>query len=151
MSEPWLNARRYLIGAALLSGVGTLFSGYMSWVRAASGLCVFEPSCPFFFGYPACYTGLALFATALGVSLSALAMSVAGVWPLAANLVVAVAGTAFASTMTRNEVLPPSSHPLGLPTCAWGLVVFVALLVWSIAEATRRAAHRSNDRPLVAR
>ena len=138
-----MSARRYLVGAAVVAGAGTLFAGYMSWVRASTGICVFEEACPFFLGQPACYTGLALFATALVVSLSALAFAVEAVWPVAANLAVAVGGTLLSSTLTRDEIVGHGHYALGLPTCAWGLLFFVGLLVWSIAEATRRAAHTS--------
>ena len=137
------TARRYLVGATIMSGAGTLFAAYLSWVRASSGVCAFDESCPFFLGRPACYTGLALFATALVVSAAALANQVETAWPVAANLAVAVAGTLFASTLTRDELTAPTGYRLGMPTCAWGLLFFVALLVWSIAEASRRADHRA--------
>jgi hypothetical protein len=150
MSAEQKTAWRYLVGATILGGVGTLFSGFLSWVRAASGICAFDEACPFFLGQPACYTGLALFATVLVVSGSALAAKVEAAWPLAANFAVAVAGTLFASTLTRDEVVNHASYSLGLPTCAWGLLFFVGLLVWSIAEATRRAGRETHDEQIAA-
>ena len=48
--------KNYLrITLGLASG-GTAFSGYLSAVRLLTGSCAFNESCPFFLGYPACWT-----------------------------------------------------------------------------------------------
>lgn len=60
-------------------------------------------------------------------------------WPKAANFALAVAGTAFAGWLTRDEVVTHSGYRLGLPTCAYGLVFFVGLLVWTLAAVTSPA------------
>jgi hypothetical protein len=134
-----MTSKRYLGVATILSGAGTAFAGYLSYTRATSGICAFSEPCPFFLGHPACYTGFALFATAFLVSLSALLYKVESAWPKVANLGIAVAGSAFASWLTRDEVVAHSGYRLGLPTCAYGLVFFVGLLVWTLAALTRDA------------
>ncbi len=141
-----MSAKRYLGVAALLSASGVAFAGYLSFTRMTSGVCAFEEPCPFFLGHPACYTGLALFATALVVSVAALASKVEAAWPLAANAAVAVAGTLFSGRLTIDELAAHSGYRLGLPTCAYGLVFFVVLLAWTIAAWVGRS-HRHQLAP----
>src|SRR3989344_5447643 len=45
----------------ILSIMGLLFSGYLSGVKFFTSTCAFNESCPYFFGYPACYFGFAMF------------------------------------------------------------------------------------------
>ena len=132
-----MKSNHYLGVATLISGAGTAFAGYLSYERAASGICAFAEPCPFFLGQPACYTGFALFATAFLVSLAALLYKVEAAWPKAVNFAVAAAGTAFAGWMTRDELAAHSGYRLGLPTCAYGLVFFIGLLVWTLAASAR--------------
>lgn len=124
--------------ATLLSGAGVAFAGYLSFIRMTSGLCAFDEPCPFFAGHPACYTGFALFAIALVVSLAALLAKLESTWPMVINSVVAFGGTLFAARLTLVETAGHSGYRLGLPTCAYGLVFFVALLVWSLAGCVSR-------------
>jgi len=131
-----VKTNHYLGVATLISGAGTAFAGYLSYQRATSGICAFAEPCPFFLGHPACYTGFALFATAFLVSLAAFLYKVEAAWPKAANLAVAAAGTALASWMTRDEMVAHAGYRLGLPTCAYGLVFFVGLMVWTLADST---------------
>jgi hypothetical protein len=130
-----MSPRRYLGVATALGGAGALFAGYLSYTRASSGMCAFAEPCPFFLGQPACYTGFALFSAAFLVSLTALVRRVETVWPVVTNLAIALAGTVFAGWLTGDELAAHSGYRLGLPTCAYGLVFFFALLSWSIAAA----------------
>jgi hypothetical protein len=131
----------YLKVATGLSAAGTAFAGYLSLTRMTSGVCAFNEPCPFFLGYPACYTGFALFAIAFLVSLAALLAKTESLWPMTMNSVVGAAGILFAGRMTVEELAAPSGYRLGLPTCAYGLVFFLALLVSSVVALVSHARH----------
>ena len=108
------------------------FSGYLSFTRLHSGVCAFEEPCPMFLGTPACFTGLALFAVAFIASLSALAMKLESSGPAIVNLVVGAAGAVFAGRMAMLDFAGHQHYKLGLPTCAYGFVFFLALFVLSL-------------------
>jgi hypothetical protein len=134
-----MSPRAYFRFATLLGAAGVVFSGYLSLTRMTRGVCAFDESCPFFLGYPACYTGFALFATAFLVSIVALVGKVDSAWPMVANVAVSAAGILFAGRMTITELAEHRAYRLGLPTCAYGFVFFVALLVLSLSAWVRRS------------
>jgi hypothetical protein len=127
-----MSARTYLWIATLLSGAGAAFAGYLSLTRAVRGVCAFDEPCPLFLGRPACYTGFALFALALVVSLIALGGRVRSVWPAVVNTGIASAGILFAGSLSLSELERHAGYRLGLPTCAYGLIFFFALLIASL-------------------
>lgn len=63
-----MKPRTYSGWATGLSGAGAAFAGYLSSVKLLSGVCAFDEPCPFFLGYPAYYTGFALFVSMLVIS-----------------------------------------------------------------------------------
>ncbi len=124
-----------------LSIAGLLFAGYLSGVKLFSEVCALNEPCPYFLGYPACYYGFAMYAV-MTILLTqyfwgALTRSMA----LNALKVVSGAGILFSGYFTLQE-LPRlfaegfSSYVLGLPTCAYGLLVYIA--IFSIAFAAHR-------------
>lgn len=126
----------------IFSLAGVAFSGYLSGVKLFSKTCAFGETCPFFLGYPACYYGFTLF-----LLLSILSgMLVWGSTDTRKTLdiltVVSILGVLFAGYYTLIE-LPLlfsagfSAYMLGLPTCALGLIFFVAVL--GIALRVRRS------------
>ncbi|MBI5457828.1 hypothetical protein HY971_03855 [Candidatus Kaiserbacteria bacterium] len=133
------NARITLLFA--LSVAGLLFSGYLSAVKFFSEVCALNEQCPYFLGYPACYFGFAMYLTMTILTaqffLGGLTRSVA----LNALKVVSGAGIIFAGYFTLQE-LPRlfagglSAYVLGLPTCAYGLLVYIA--IFCIAFAAHR-------------
>ncbi len=106
-----------------------------------SGMCAFDEPCPFFLGQPACYTGFVLFAIALLLSVIAINATKKATWPLAANSVVGAVGVLFAGRMTVEELGAHVGYRLGLPTCAYGSIFFLALLVVSLVAWVSRARH----------
>lgn len=128
----------------LLSLAGTAFSGYLSGVKLFSKTCAFGETCPFFLGYPACYYGFVLFL--LLTVLSGMLLWGSANTRKTLNLlgVISVLGVLFAGYYTLIE-LPVlfsagfSAYMLGLPTCALGLVFFVAVLVVALVARTRAA------------
>lgn len=112
---------------------GTAFSGYLSGVKLFSKTCAFGETCPIFLGYPSCYFGFVMFAAMLGVAIWAVLKKVQDTRPAKAILTISILGTLFAGYFTMGE-LPAilsgeASYSLGLPTCAYGLVFYILMLV----------------------
>jgi uncharacterized membrane protein len=126
---------------ALATG-GFLFSGYMSGVKFFSGNCAFNEGCPYFLGYPACYYGFVMFTVIFIVAGLLLFRKMDAGKALTSLTAVGVLGILFAGKYTIDE-LPLlfdqglGAYLLGLPTCAYGLVFYVAITV--LALKARRA------------
>jgi uncharacterized membrane protein len=145
-----MSQRAYLRNATLLAAAGVAFSGYLSLTRLTRGICAFEEPCPFFLGHPACYTGFALFAGAFAISLLAWIRKTEESWPMFANTLLGIAGSVFAGMMSLEEVRHPVGYKLGLPTCAYGFVFFLVLLVYSLAAWVKHheeTQHGSSHHP----
>ena len=134
------NAGRFRLLFSLAIA-GLLFSGYLSSVRFISSACAFNEPCPYFLGYPACYYGFAMF-LAMAITLAQNFFgSISRVRTLSIVLCVSGLGILFAGYFTSRE-LPRlisegvSSYLLGLPTCAYGLLVYIA--IFAITLAVRR-------------
>lgn len=121
----------------LVALAGLAFSGYMSGVKFFSGACAFNEGCPYFMGYPACYFGFGLF-TLITISAGLLYF---GKWgagkALTALIFVSGLGVLFAGYYTVGELSVLfeegfGAYLLGLPTCAYGLVAYVAVLVLAL-------------------
>lgn len=116
----------------ILSIAGLLFSGYLSAVKLFSNTCALGETCPLFLGLPACYFGFALYLTLTILSVFLVSRKSAGI----AKSLVAVSGLGilFAGYFTGKE-LPTliqdglGAFTLGLPTCAWGMLFFVAIFI----------------------
>ena len=126
-----MRSQTYLRATTVLAAAGTLFSGYLSMVRMRTGVCALDEPCPFFLGYPACYTGFILFGLAFCISFVALARKVRTGWPIVLNGLIGGVGVLFARTMIATELRARGNYRLGLSTCAYGLIFFMALLVAS--------------------
>ena len=137
-----MNERRYNTVNVLLTAAGVVFSGYMSSVRFFSDQCAFDEPCPYFLGYPACYYGFGLFLAMFIAS----GLAVAGV--LRSSVACQVrrissgAGILFAGYMASQEVIrhAGSGGSLGLPTCVYGLVFFIAIFAVSFMRSTTVSA-----------
>jgi len=114
-----------------LVSFGLLFSGYLSGIKFFNEVCAFNESCPYFFGYPACYFGFGMYLV-MFIFLIAARMGKASATMLQGVLSVSFLGILFAGYFTVKELATLfdrgfSEYVLGLPTCAYGLVVFVAI------------------------
>lgn len=118
-----------------LSVAGLLFAGYLSGVKFFSGSCALGEGCPFFLGYPACYFGFAMY---LLLTLFSLILVFGKESSIAIRPIklVSLLGILFAGYFTLGE-LPRlfeqglSAYVLGLPTCALGLIFYVAIFILS--------------------
>lgn len=126
----------------LLSFAGTVFSGYLSSVKLFSKTCAFGETCPIFLGYPACYYGFVLFLLLTIFSGILIWGSTPARKTLTLLVFVSILGVLFAGYYTIVE-LPVlfsvgfSAYVLGLPTCALGLIFFVAVLAIALSLRKR--------------
>ncbi len=59
----------YFKTIAYLALAGTLFAGYLSFMKLLTSTCAFNESCPYFLGYPACWYGFGMFLIMLVLSI----------------------------------------------------------------------------------
>lgn len=116
-----------------LSVAGTLFAGYLSSGKFFSDTCILDTSCSYFFGYPTCYYGFVMYVAMLLFTLLALMTLKYQKHALLGVFGVSIAGILFSGYYSIIEILPMFKtgivYALGLPTCAYGLVVYVAIAV----------------------
>lgn len=116
-----------------LSIAGVLFAGYLTVSKMLAGVCAFGESCPFLWNHPVCIYGLILFFT---VMISTIALLLHPADKLAKNLLfyTSILGVLFSGYYAFQEIFNPICgnvcvYKLGLPTCVYGFVVFVAVFV----------------------
>ncbi|HIH24000.1 TPA: hypothetical protein HA251_03125 [Candidatus Woesearchaeota archaeon] len=138
------SIRRRVIIA--LATAGVLFSGYLSaqWTR---GAC--DGGCSILLGLPTCAYGFVMFSIILIGSLLGTRR------PIAETLAryTAVLGVLFSLWFGAQEMMPPND-PFGywliLPNCAYGLVVYAAVVFFAFsggaASSSVRAAHKPRAR-----
>lgn len=118
---------------------GLVFSGYMSGVKFFTSQCAFGETCPLFFGFPACYFGFFMFVV-LTVSAGLIIFSSIPRKILLLDIgATSLLGILFAGYFTLKE-LPLlfeqglSAYMFGLPTCALGLIFYIAIFVIAVRE-----------------
>jgi uncharacterized membrane protein len=135
-----------------LAVLGTLFAGYLAFFKAITGTCALGESCPYVLGLPACVYGFVMFLSMAAVAVFAVTKGVAESWPERVIRVVAVAGALFAGWLSLGDVGPwlqsGGSYALYLPSCVYGLVFYIAILVVS-SDLVNRAdsSPKPNDGP----
>ncbi len=118
-----------------LSLAGTLFSGYLSGVKFFTKTCAFGETCPQFFGYPACYFGFIIFVSLFILS-TLLVFRKDGKIAIANSiLALSLLGVVFAGTFVVQELIRFAVEgfklaTLGLPTCVYGLIFYMLVLVF---------------------
>ena len=120
-----------------LSVAGVLFSGYLSAVKLFSQTCAIDSGCSYFLGYPTCYFGFGFFALLLILSLSNRFCSWGGQKINTARVhalrTVATLGIVFSAYFSAIEIYAMFKEKmvygaLILPTCFYGLLVYIAIL-----------------------
>ena len=130
--------RSWIYTLLILATAGLAFSGYLSAVKLFTGACALSEPCPYFLGYPACWYGFAMYLVMFIVT------AFAAIGPLRASaafmtdLFVSAIGIDFAGNFALGEFLNGSvTGKLGLSTCVYGLIFFVAIFVISTLAAKR--------------
>lgn len=130
-----------MVAMLVMAAAGLAFSGYLSAVNIFNKACAFGETCPLFLGYPACWFGFGMYlvlfvAAAIGMVARNDSVRRGAVKTIFA---VSVAGILFAGRFAVQELLGPGiTGRLGLSTCAYGLIMYVALCATSLAALLRR-------------
>jgi len=130
MSQKPVSLRLVLI----FSVAGLLFAGYLSGVKLFTSSCAFNETCPYFLGYPACFFGFAMYLALAILSIVAWRNFPNIRGSLNGILGVSILGILFAGYFTLGELPKLFSEGLGayffgLPTCALGLIFYIAILI----------------------
>lgn len=124
----------------LLAFGGVLLAGYMTVTRMISNECAFGESCPMFFGIPACLPGLVMFAIILLIVFVGHAHHKQNRQPRVAIGFLSMLGVVFSAYYTIIEIPMISAgaaaggYQLGLPTCLYGLLIFIGIFVTTLAS-----------------
>ena len=124
-----MDTKKHSLWLFILAIAGTLFSGYMSATKLISQACPFSEPCAYFLGLPACYYGFFMFAALLVLSAVQLFKKKT---LLTQILLVSAAGILFSAYYSTSELVKCAGnchYSLGLPTCAYGLVFYIAVFV----------------------
>lgn len=132
-----MNTHRKLEYTIFVLGIaGLLFSGYLSATKLFSGTCAFNESCPYFFGFLACYIGFFIFLLITVVGGLHVCKMINGAIANKIVLPLASVGVLYAGYFTVGEIPAllrgeVSQFVFGIPTCAWGFLFYVVLVVVS--------------------
>jgi hypothetical protein len=116
----------------ILSIIGVLFSGYLTFTKLVLGVCPIKESCPFLWGYPICVYGLIMFIIVFLASL--IYYFKKDTFNKNVIIFVSFVGVLFSIYYTIYDfmICNGCTYSLLLPTCAYGLVVYVLILLFSI-------------------
>ena len=130
-----MKKRQLHITILILTIAGVLFSGYLSSVKFFEEVCAFNESCPYVLGIPACYYGFVMFTALFVVALLLVLKKYKESLLRKYLLGISAAGMLFAGLLSVQEFLACLSkeciYGLGLPTCAYGFVVYLAVFILS--------------------
>jgi len=125
--------RSFLIALFILASAGLIFSGYLSATKLFTGTCAFNESCPYFLGYPACWYGFAMYLFMFIATLLGLVRKLPVATVLKTDGAVSLIGIIFTGSFVVQEILQSRlTGALGLSTCAYGLIFYVAIFAVSI-------------------
>ncbi len=121
---------------------GLLFSGYLSSVKLFSDVCAFGASCPYFLGYPACYTGFIVYLVLTIATVVALVQKRLSNFFLVLITGASLFGVLFSGKLTLNEMAVLFSDGFvafvkTLPLCSIGFIFFIVIFILSLVIGKR--------------
>ncbi len=127
----------YFKTIAYLALVGTLFAGYLSFMKLLTSTCAFNESCPNFLGYSACWYGFAMFLTMLILSVIGLYKKNKRETLRRSIIAVSFLGILFAGWLVIPEIKllfsnDAPSYAMILPSCAYGLIFYIIIFILSL-------------------
>lgn len=124
----------------LVSLAGSLFAGYLTYSKVFTNVCPFNEPCSYLWGYPTCLYGLVMFLAILIPSIMMFKEYSRKLMTIC--LTFSATGTLFAAYFTIQDFstcpLLQCDYAMMLPTCAYGLLFFIAALVTSIVALKRK-------------
>lgn len=127
----------YFKTIAYLALAGTLFAGYLSFMKLLTSTCAFNESCPYFLGYPACWYGFGMFLIMLVLSITGLYKKNKRETLRRSIILVSFVGILFAGRLVLPELKllfsnDAPSYAMILPSCAYGLLFYVIIFILSL-------------------
>ncbi|MCX6709885.1 MAG: vitamin K epoxide reductase family protein [Candidatus Woesearchaeota archaeon] len=128
---------------------GVLFSGYLSARKLIMQVCAFNEGCSSFLGLPTCIYGFAMFSAILILSAILLFGKKKKLRIAAGISGVAILGIIFSGAFSVKEIffagcpLGKCQYALLLPTCSYGLLMYIAVLITSILEIRKIKSGKS--------
>ncbi len=116
---------------------GLAFSGYLAGVKLFTATCAFGSQCPDFLGYPACYTGFAVYAILTGIMIAAQMKNGFTKSLLTAVTGFSLFGALFSGYLTAGELSILFTNGFGafmksLPLCSVGFIFYTIVFVLSL-------------------
>ncbi len=130
-----------------LAVMGFLFSGYLTFSRLIMQTCPLNEPCAIFLGLPTCIYGFVMFSLMLIFSGAGAFLKKASGQKRAlikGNLAVSLAGILFAGYFSVKEIFftecigGACKYSLGLPSCTYGLVFFIAIFALSARALAKK-------------
>lgn len=135
------GGKRWIWGIFALAFAGFLFSGYLSAVKFFNNTCAFNEPCPYFWGYPACWYGFAMYLVLFIVTGLAVVRESGYAKALKVDIGVSTIGILFSGNFVIQEILGSRvTGVLGLSTCAYGLIFYIAIFIVSIMALRKLSA-----------
>lgn len=143
---PFSMKDRRLVLLAVLIASGLAFSGYLSGTKFFTATCAFNEGCPYFLDYPACYFGFGMFIIMAILTIQYKFGGIMRNMLLGMLLAISGLGMLFAGYFTMDEIPAiftegVGAFMLGLPTCAYGLIVYIAIATISALTLAQRPRH----------
>ena len=144
----YMTIHSYVRTTLWLTLAGVLFAGYLSAMKLITNTCALNEPCPYVWGHPACWYGFGMFLIMFVATLVAFVRADDRRWVVWVNVGVSLLGIAFAGTLVWRELAHAASissafgYTLGLPSCAYGLIVYAAIFILSVLMLMR--GHRSH-------
>lgn len=133
--------KHFIVTLLVLTLAGLIFSGYLSGVKLFSGACALGESCPYFLGYPACFYGFAMYLVMFIVTLLTFFRQTAPRTAFKTDGVVSFLGMIFAGSFVVQEVAAAQvTGTLGLSTCAYGLIFYIAIFITALVALGKSGA-----------
>ena len=138
------KSRKLDLTLIILSVCGVLFAGFLTFKKYFDNVCLFNESCPIFLGRPTCVYGLGIYLVLLVLSILVFTLKDDLKKRLYTKLVfgVSVLGILFSGYFTIKELIVCQSsncnYTLILPTCAYGLVMYIAIAIISLYLVLKR-------------
>lgn len=134
----------YKFWLIILTTIGILFSGYLTFTKLFGGYCPINEGCPVLWGFPVCVYGFIMFLT---LFLSSLAFYYKE--DLFNNLVIAKVsfiGVLFSLYYALVELfftprIGPPNFSLGFPTCVYGLFMYAVIFIIIMRHKKISPAH----------
>ncbi|MEK6974009.1 MAG: hypothetical protein AABW41_02120 [Nanoarchaeota archaeon] len=132
-----MKKRNFLSYIIIISIIGVLFAGYLTYGTFSSGNCPLIESCPYYFNLPACGYGLIIYGIILLFSLIAFINKKLQQKLMTGIFYISIVGILFSAFSSIYEIFylkcasPPCRYSLLLPTCVYGLVMYTAIFLLS--------------------